>query len=185
MKHKEKLKGAVIGAIVTFILMTAVPALARTEVITVHFNSIRIAIDGRLVQTENEPFIYQGRTYLPTRDVADAMGYDVTWENSTNTVHLTSRGSLNIAPDYPPHQPLATPLPTSPAVSLERAVEIAYNDLSERGINAAFRSDSGMSWERGQWVWELLFRTQGERKPFIEFYISVDNGNIVKFEWDD
>jgi len=75
--------------------------------------------------------------------------------------------------------------PSNPAISLERAIEIAYADLAARGINATFRTDSGMSWERGQWVWELEFRTQGERMPIIEFYINVDNGNIVKFEWDD
>jgi len=75
--------------------------------------------------------------------------------------------------------------PSNPAISLERAVEIAYADLADRGINATYRSNSGMDWERGQWVWELLFRTQGERMPFIEFYINVDTGNIVKFEWDD
>jgi len=75
--------------------------------------------------------------------------------------------------------------PSNPAISLDRAIEIAYADIAARGINATFRRDSGMSWERGQWVWELEFRTQGERMPIIEFYINVDNGNIVKFEWDD
>jgi len=75
--------------------------------------------------------------------------------------------------------------PTNPAISLERAIEIAYADIAYRGISATFRRDSGMSWERGQWVWELEFRTQGERMPIIEFYINVDNGSIVKFEWDD
>ena len=89
-------------------------------------------------------------------------------------------------------QPTASPSvsgqrnrPSNPAISLDRAIEIAYADLASRGINATYRSNSGMDWERGQWVWELLFRTQGERMPFIEFYINVDNGNIVKFEWDD
>ncbi|MCL2249464.1 MAG: zinc ribbon domain-containing protein [Oscillospiraceae bacterium] len=104
-------------------------------------------------------------------------------------------------PPPPPEQSAETPTPVStssptgtsgrwgrpsnPAISLERAIEIAYADLAERGINASFRSDSGMSWERGQWVWELLFSTQGERMPFIEYYINLDNGSIVKFEWDD
>ena len=75
--------------------------------------------------------------------------------------------------------------PSNPAISLDRAIEIAYADLANRSINATFHRDSGMDWERGQWVWELEFRTQGERMPIIEFYINVDNGNIVKFEWDD
>jgi len=93
-----------------------------------------------------------------------------------------------------PAQPSATPpaasgnriiRPSNPAISLERAIEIAYADLAARGISATYRSNSGMDWERGQWVWELLFRTQGERMPLIEFYINVDTGAIVKFEWDD
>jgi len=184
----------------------------RQQTITVNFNSIRIAVNNQHVQTEFEPFIFQGRTYLPVRDVADAMGFDVTWEDATNTVHMTSRNS-NVAPNYPPHQPVIpvppigeignitipaniTPRPpatsstrdnrpSNPAISLQRAIEIAEADLARRGINATFRRDSGMSWERGQWVWELEFRTQGERMPIIEYYINVDNGNIAKFEWDD
>ena len=75
--------------------------------------------------------------------------------------------------------------PESPEISLDQAIEIAYEDLEERGISATFREDSGMEWERGQWVWELLFATEGESMPFVEYYISVDDGSVVKFEWDD
>lgn len=197
-------------ALVIVISAVAMPVFARIgrETITVGFNNISVAIDGQRIQTENEPFVFEGRTYLPVRDIANAMGFDVTWEDSTNTVHLTSHANFNLVPNYPPHQPSqgtsaenaqapspspqpseSTPSrsnrPSNPAITLERAIEIAYDDLADRDINATFRSNSGMSWERGQWVWELEFRTQGERMPIIEFYINVDNGSIVKFEWDD
>ena len=205
---KERLKGAAVGAALAIVLMSVTPVFARVihETITVTFNSINIAVNGQLVQTESEPFIFQGRTYLPVRDVAAIMGYEATWEDATNTVHLTSR-DISIVPNYPAHQPAPptqtpptvqptqppatqTPhtrgnRPTNPAISLERAIEIAYEYLASQGINATYRSNSGMDWERGQWVWELLFRTQGERMPLIEFYINVDSGEIVKFEWDD
>jgi len=208
-KFKERLKGAAIGAVLTLVLIIVIPAIAipvlarvGRETITVDFNNISIAIDGQRIQTENEPFVFEGRTYLPVRDIANALGFDVTWEDSTNTVHLTTRTNSDVVPNYPPHQPTqeTTPSPqpnessssssrnnrpSDPAITLERAIEIAYDDIADRGINATFRSSSGMSWERGQWVWELEFRTQGERMPIIEFYINVDNGNIVKFEWDD
>ncbi|MCL2416258.1 MAG: PepSY domain-containing protein, partial [Defluviitaleaceae bacterium] len=72
--------------------------------------------------------------------------------------------------------------PQNTSISLTRAREIAEADLARRGISASFHSNSGMSWERGQWVWELEFRS-GRR--VIEYYINVDTGNIVKFEWDD
>ena len=75
--------------------------------------------------------------------------------------------------------------PENPEVSLEEAIQLAYDDLENRGISATFREDSGMEWERGQWVWELFFTTEGESMPFVEYYISVDDGSVVKFEWDD
>ena len=91
-----------------------------------------------------------------------------------------------------PSQPTANPTesgqenrPSNSAVSLDRAIEIASADLASRGISATYRSNSGIDWERGQRVWELLFITNGEHMPFIEYYINADNGNIVKFEWDD
>jgi uncharacterized membrane protein YkoI len=90
-----------------------------------------------------------------------------------------------VTPDSPSIIVVQSNRPTNPAISLDRAIEIAYQDLARRGINATYRRHSGIHWHRGQWVWELLFRTQGERMPLIEFYINVDNGNIVKFEWDD
>jgi len=211
-RFKERLKGAIIGGIFAVTLMTVVPAFARVaqETITVNFNSIRIAVNGQHIQTESEPFIFGGRTYLPVRDVAEVMGFDVTWEDATNTVHLTERAAPNppnpetgnVVPNYPAHPPVPPPQPsptpgppagrpergsrpTNPTISLEQAIEIAYADLATRGINATYRSNSGMDWERGRWVWELLFRTHGERMPLIEFYICADSGDIVKFEWDD
>jgi len=216
-KRFEKSKGAIIGVILTLLFMSALQVFARVaqETISVSFNNIQIAVDGQQVQTEHEPFVFQGRTYLPVRDVAYAMGFDVTWVSATNTVHLASRANTN-ATQNNPQQPAQTsqispaPMPTVPpiattpspqpsqspgnvqgnrpsntAISLDRAIEIAEADLKSRGINATYHSNSGISWERGQFVWELLFRTQGERMPFIEYHISVDNGNIVKFEWDD
>jgi len=106
IKFNERLKGIAIGVVSTMIIMTATPALARIarETITVDFNNIRVAVNGQVVQTPYEPFIFQGRTYLPMRDVADAMGFDVTWEGITNTVHITARTGLGVTPDYPPHQ---------------------------------------------------------------------------------
>jgi uncharacterized membrane protein YkoI len=73
--------------------------------------------------------------------------------------------------------------PTNPAISLERAIEIAQADLTRRGISATLRGNSGMDWERGQWVWEIEFRPTTGRGE-IEYYINVQTGAIVKFEWD-
>jgi len=76
----------------------------RQQSIIVNFNNIRVAVNGTLVNTEFDPFVFQGRTYLPVRDVANAMNFEVTWEDATNTVHLTTRTeSGRITPNYPAH----------------------------------------------------------------------------------
>jgi uncharacterized membrane protein YkoI len=75
--------------------------------------------------------------------------------------------------------------PTNPAISLDAAIEIGYEELASRGHEGTFRNQSGMDWERGQWVWELEYRVDGGRLPFVEMYVNVDTGQIVKFEWDD
>ena len=107
--------------------------------------------------------------------------------NQVSSPPVSSQGSspsVSNQVSSPPVSSLGSRL-LNPAISLDRAIEIAYADLASRGINATYRSNSGMDWERGQWVWELLFWTHGERMPLIEYYINADNGNIVKFEWDD
>ncbi|WP_162930776.1 PepSY domain-containing protein [Lactococcus allomyrinae] len=68
---------------------------------------------------------------------------------------------------------------TTGAITLVRAREIAEADLKARGINAQFHADSGIGTEYGRRVWELEFRSNGQS---IEYYIDVENGNIIKFE---
>jgi uncharacterized membrane protein YkoI len=75
--------------------------------------------------------------------------------------------------------------PLNPTISLERAIEIGYEELARRGYTGTFRERSGLDWEYGQWVWEIEFRVVGGRRPFVEMYINVDTGSVVKFEWDD
>lgn len=107
-----------------------------------------------------------------------------------------SGGASTPAPT--PYQATPAPIPSpspspnqggnqlgSPAISLERAIEIGYGEIARRGYAGSFRTHSGMSWERGQWVWELEFAMQGGRLPLVEMYINVNTGAIVKFEWDD
>jgi beta-lactamase regulating signal transducer with metallopeptidase domain len=63
-------------------------------------------------------------------------------------------------------------------ISLSQAIQIAHNDLIERGISALFRASSGIDWEYMHWVWELEFDSDlGD----IEYYIDINSGRIVNF----
>jgi len=49
---------------------------------------IRIFINGELVETDVEPMIVSGRTMVPLRVVAEALGVDVRWDDETRTVYI-------------------------------------------------------------------------------------------------
>ena len=72
--------------------MPSEPAMAMqtTKNIFAVYNNIKIVVDGRQIITDshNEPFIYNGTTYLPVRAVGEAVGKEVAWNGDANTVYL-------------------------------------------------------------------------------------------------
>ena len=67
---------------------------------------------------------------------------------------------------------------------LGQVIEIAEQDLAERGISATLRTDWGRDYEGGRWVWKLVFETEDEL-PMVEYHIDANTGDIVNYEWVD
>lgn len=88
---------------------------ARHEQATLEYPGIKIVLDGKAVVPTDaagnvvEPFAISGSTFLPVRGVASALGLDVQWEQSTQTVVLTS----GEAPNSTPTPPASTTAPTT------------------------------------------------------------------------
>lgn len=98
--NKEKFKGIIIGSIMTSIITTSIFSFAGgMENISAFFNDIKIKINGKIIDTANdEPFIYNGRTYVPARYVAEGLGASVKWNETSNTVEIDSVGNINSTP---------------------------------------------------------------------------------------
>ena len=60
------------------------------ETIEVIYRNIKLKVQSVdvPVTAENEPFIYEGRTYVPLRVVSEALGYDVEWDGANFTVSI-------------------------------------------------------------------------------------------------
>lgn len=75
-------------------------ALAMTGTLSVDitYRNIQITVNGDrvAVPAENEPFIYQNRTYVPLRVVSEALGYDVDWDGDTSTVIIEAEDDLPV-----------------------------------------------------------------------------------------
>lgn len=88
------LKGATCGALIVALLLEAgTTAFAKTtnENIQVSYQAISIFIDGDWLKTDKAPFTYNGTVFLPVREVAEAVGMDVSWNQSLKAVSLTSK----------------------------------------------------------------------------------------------
>lgn len=68
--------------------------------INVVYRNIKIYADGNLVNTNesNEPFIYNGTTYLPIRTVGEALNKAVDWEPSTSSLYIGKRPTQGTSP---------------------------------------------------------------------------------------
>jgi hypothetical protein len=62
-----------------------------TKSIQVTYRNISILVNGRIVPSEQEPFIYQGRTFVPLRTIGEAVNKTVEWDNAKNQVSITDK----------------------------------------------------------------------------------------------
>ena len=66
--------------------------------IDIAYRNIKIVVNGKEIHPNAEPFVSEGTTYLPVRDVADAFGQSVYWDGPNYTVYL---GKMDGILDYP------------------------------------------------------------------------------------
>lgn len=84
------------GVIVGALMFVATISFAATGVknVEVKYANIKLVVDGGLVKSEQEPFILDGRTYVPLRVVAEALGNEVGWEDNTVVIGKGKHGLL-------------------------------------------------------------------------------------------
>jgi len=93
---KEKLKGFVVGVVLTSLVVGTIPTMAEkvTKSAELLYNNIKVVIDGKQADLKDaqgntvEPFIIDGTTYLPVRAVSNALNKAVSWDGATQTVYI-------------------------------------------------------------------------------------------------
>lgn len=92
---KQNLKGFVTGIIVSALVFSTVgTAFAKSGTIQkeLEYNNISVMLDGKKLDLRDakgnsvEPFMFDGTNYLPVRALAEALGLNVTWDGTTQTV---------------------------------------------------------------------------------------------------
>ncbi|TJX12923.1 hypothetical protein E9840_11540 [Tissierella creatinini] len=89
MKNKKRI--AVIIAVVMLTLSMASTGFAKTamETLTAYYRNITIFRNGTQATFTHEPFIVDGTTYVPVRDMSELLGKTVTFNPTTYRIDIT------------------------------------------------------------------------------------------------
>jgi hypothetical protein len=182
---KQRFQGIVMGFLMATLLLGTVNVLASTRTINVTYG-INVVVDGirQVFSDDMMPFTSEGRTFLPVRGIADALGLDASWDGTTSTVYINSGTPNNYIPmPMPEPTPIPTPEPTQiplrPAGFLD---DIQHSNFS---VNNSFqtifkihglvtdhlnnRYDNGLVFRTNTWA------TQGPN--YVSGHISNDPDN--------
>lgn len=72
---------------------SAFAATGTTKKLSAIFKNIQVLVGGQALQMETEPFIVNGRTYVPLRVIGEALGVGVDWNGDTNVITVGSAAS--------------------------------------------------------------------------------------------
>ena len=93
---KKEIKGFICGIIATSLIgCVSISATGIWDNIDVLRNDINVVVNGTPVQADN--FLYNDTTYLPMRIVAEALGKDVQYDETTNTATIKDKGDNNLS----------------------------------------------------------------------------------------
>ncbi len=65
-------------------------AMEKCEDIKVFFKNIKIIVNNKSIDLENEPFIYRNRIYVPLRFISESLNASVLWNDESNTVYINN-----------------------------------------------------------------------------------------------
>lgn len=169
-----------LGAVVEYIEETeSVFASKRSSYITLEIGSNELYVNGTAVTLDVPSQLIQDRTMVPLRAVAEAFGADVTWDDGTNTVYITSKqGAHHITDCYLDKE--YTAADGTVLLTVRYAYPLIQNDAQAEVIeqlNSKFAADAQSAVEAA--AKELLASAQEEYEglydasnAFMPYYYS-------------
>lgn len=83
---KKFISGILFGVLLTF----SFPVLANSNEILAKFTNFNFIVNGQQKAIEAKPIVINGYSYLPLKDTALMLGYDITYKADSRTIVLKS-----------------------------------------------------------------------------------------------
>jgi len=140
---------AYVAGFLTCLMIASTVAWAATGggVMREVFFGVRVVLDGveQGFAEDAQPFIMDGRTYLPARCIAEAFGIPIEWDGDTSTVYIGHRPMQGFLPGGPPltattreHLDVAVsglPFSISPGVSNDTSSSLVIAQIFDTFLN--------------------------------------------------
>lgn len=98
----KKITAGIVTGFIIGTLSTSVFASTAKQVIA-YLCNYQVLVNGQKLNTNGEPIIvYKGRTYVPIRYVAEALGKDVTWDAKNGIAGINDKKPATPNPTPPP-----------------------------------------------------------------------------------
>jgi len=91
-----------------------------TKMIQVTYRNISILVNGKQIQSDKEPFIYQGSVFAPIRTIGEAVNKKVEWDNEKNQVNITDKEPASLC--FPIHKIGEKVIAYPYAITLKRVI---------------------------------------------------------------
>lgn len=91
---KEKFRKSMAGIIAGVICLSGFSTFAKEALSTIQvkYNNIKLSVNGNeaTIEESAEPFVYQGKTYVPLEDLAKSLGYNVERNENGSQINLSN-----------------------------------------------------------------------------------------------
>lgn len=83
------MKKFISGLIIGLVLATATSVTAASGILA-QFADFNLVVNGQAKVLQTKPLVYNGTSYLPVREIANLVGYDVTYKADSRTIELNT-----------------------------------------------------------------------------------------------
>ena len=158
------MKRTIFALVIGMLIGSAATAFAASDTVTATIAKLRFVVNGEERDVQTEQLVVYGTTYLPVREVANMLGYDVVYRSDSKTVEFntandsTKKGDRqdmdHTIDEIKPNQPLS--------ISFTE-LESAYGIEIEYSVN-----ESG---------WEVVTLRKGEKE--LTFLVTDESNATV------
>lgn len=163
------------------------------NVATFTINKKTATVNGKTIDLPFAPFIYEGKTYVPINYISSSLGFDMSFDENTNTYSLVKDGVIGVSPSNltkpaipeVPLTPLTPANPVTPTPSVDPVAPFVdatlYVDGEELHISEKVLNVNGQTYYP---VAELTKKLGGKNIEYGTDYVTITNSannDVVTF----